>query len=81
MNLEIVTNDMVLNNKFKDKETAIKEIKSSIQILMSLKKDANFVRLSAERNIFQKMELAPDYYFEQLFYENNDGLSQKEKQF
>ena len=46
---------------------------------MQLKKDGNFVRLSAARNIFQKMELAQGYYFEQLFYENNDVFDQKEK--
>lgn len=77
--MDIVTNDMVIHNKFEDKETAIKQIRSSIQILMQLKKDGNFVRLSAARNIFQKMELAQGYYFEQLFYETNDVFDQKEK--
>lgn len=77
--MEIVTNDIVVQSQFQDKYTAIQEIKKSIKILQELRKNTNFEGLFAERNIFRQWELAPNYYFEQLFSENNELLSRDEK--
>lgn len=77
--MEIVTNDLILRSQFKDKYTAIQEIKKSIQILQILRKDTNFGSVFAERNIFRQWEIAPGYSFEQLFNESNELLSRDEK--
>ncbi len=77
--MEIVTNDLILRSQFKDKYTAIQEIKKSIQILQILRKDTNFGGVFAERNIFRQWEIAPGYSFEQLFNESNELLSRDEK--
>lgn len=70
---------MISYYQFDDKYKAIAQIRESIKILMRLKKETEFVRLSSSRNIFRNMELAPGYYFEQLFYEKNELLNQVEK--
>lgn len=77
--MEIIMNDMVVNSQFQDKYVAINGVKESIQVLLQLKKDTNFNRLSSEKNIYKGMKLAPNYYFEQLFSESNDLFSQKQK--
>ncbi|MDE7210132.1 MAG: hypothetical protein K2O03_01650, partial [Lachnospiraceae bacterium] len=77
--MEIVTNDMMIHDWFGDKYAAIQGIKDSIQVLLELRKNTRFVRLSAARNVFRELEIAPGYYFEQLFSEDNNLLSQKEK--
>ena len=64
--MKIVTNDMMVQDQFRDKYIAIQEIRKSIRVLLELKKHADFEKLFAERNIFRQWELAPDYYFEQL---------------
>ncbi|MCI9664182.1 MAG: hypothetical protein HFI46_09960 [Lachnospiraceae bacterium] len=77
--MKIVTNDMMVQDQFRDKYIAIQEIRKSIRVLLELKKHADFEKLFAERNIFRQWELAPDYYFEQLFSEDNALLSRNEK--
>lgn len=75
----IVTNDMVLGSKFKDKYEAIAAIKESLRLLVQIRDKTNFAKLLSSRNIYRGMELAEGYYFEQLFSENNELFSQKEK--
>ena len=77
--MKIIANDMITNSQFSDKYAAIDGVKESIRVLLQLKKDTLFNRLSSGKNVFRGMELAPDYYFEQLFSEDNDLISQKEK--
>ncbi len=78
--MEIVTNDMIVYYQFRDKYEAIAQIKESIRILMRLKKETEFVRLSSASNVLRDMELSPGYHFGQLLNEANDLISANEKQ-
>ena len=47
--LKIVTNDMMVQDQFRDKYIAIQEIRKSIRVLLELKKHADFEKLFAGR--------------------------------
>ena len=77
--MEIVTNDMIPDGKFKNKYEAIKSIRECLKMLTEIRNKTSFVKLSASANVFRGMELAEGYYFEQLFNENIELLPQKDK--
>lgn len=76
--MEIIFNDIAMHYQFKDKYDAIKKIKTGIETLLYLRKqDATFKICSQEK--ITGLEIAPGYYFPQIFSENNKFLNQNYK--
>lgn len=69
----VVLNDISWRCQCKDKYAAIDSIKRGVDILMALRKlDSSFKLYSKEK--ITGLEIAPGYYFNQLFSEKNDVL-------
>lgn len=76
--MEIILNDIAWKHKCSDKYTAIKNIKVAVEILAKLRRHDKSFKLFAKETI-SGSELAPEYYFGQLFSENEEILPQKYK--
>lgn len=76
--MEIILNDIVWRHKCSDKYVAIENIKVAIEILAELRKKDKSFKLYAKEKI-SGSELAPGYYFGQLFSEGEDVLPRKYK--
>lgn len=79
--MEVVANDLVVWGRFQDRYSAIMEIKKCIEILKILVKNTNFQKLSSEKRIFKNWEIAPNYFIEQLFNDQNGLINKDEKLF
>lgn len=76
--MEIVLNDIAWKYQCSDKYIVITNVKAGMDILMDLRKqDPSFKLYSAEK--ISGSEIAPDYFFGQLFSENEDILPRKYK--
>ena len=51
--MKIVTNDMMVQDQFRDKYIAIQEIRKSIRVLLELKKHADFEKDSAREPVWE----------------------------
>ena len=51
--MEIVTNDMIPDGKFKNKYEAIKSIRECLKMLTEIRNKTSFVKLSASANVFR----------------------------
>lgn len=76
----VVTNDLIVDDRFLNKYDAIMAIRNGISILKKLSEVTDFSRLYSSRNVFRGLELAPGYCMEQVFSENNENLPYIEKQ-
>ena len=76
--MDIVFNDISVQYPFRDKYDAVEKIKESIKILASLRKQDSSFKLSSQEKI-TGTEIAPGYYFEQLFSEKEGLLSHNYK--
>ena len=76
--MDIVFNDISVQYPFRDKYDAVEKIKESIKILASLRKQDSSFKLSSQEKI-TGTEIAPGYYFEQLFSEKEGLLSHNGK--
>lgn len=79
--MEIVANDLVVWSQFRDRYSAVQEIKKCIEILKNLKKYTNFQKLSSEKGVFENWEIAPNYFMKQLFNDQSGLLNKNEKLF
>lgn len=71
--IEIILNDIAWKHKCSDKYLAIENVKNGIDILMELRKqDPSFKLYSTEK--VTGSELAPEYYFGQMFSEKEEVL-------
>lgn len=76
--MEIIFNDIAMHHQFKNKYDAIEKMKIGIETLLYLRKqDATFKICSQEK--ITGLEIAPGYYFSQIFSENNAVLNQNHK--
>ncbi|RKI89779.1 hypothetical protein D7V94_16475 [Parablautia intestinalis] len=72
--MEIIFNDIATHYQFKDKYDAIEKMKIGIEALLYLRKrDASFKICSGEK--LTGLEIAPGYYFPQIFNESNHVLN------
>lgn len=72
--MEIIFNDIAIHYQFKDRYDAIEKIKIGIEALLYLRKqDASFKICSGEK--LTGLEIAPGYYFPQIFNESNQVLN------
>lgn len=79
--MEIVANDLVVQSRFKDRYSAVCEIRKCIEILKTLKQKTNFQKLSSESRFFENWEIAPNYFMKQLFNDKSGLLNRDEKLF
>lgn len=76
--MEIIFNDIAMNYQFRDRYDAVEKIKTGVEALLYLRKqDASFKICSQEK--ITGLEIAPGYYFPQIFNENNNILNQNYK--
>lgn len=76
--MEMIFNDISMRYQFQDKYDAIEKIKRGIEALLYFRKqDVSFKLCSGEK--ITGSEIAPGYYFPQIFNESNHILNQKYK--
>lgn len=76
--MEIIFNDIAMRYQFEDKYDAIEKIKLGIETLLYLRKQDTTFKLSSQEKI-TGLEIAPGYYFAQIFSENAYILNQNYK--
>ena len=76
--MEIIFNDIAMHYQFKDKYDAIEKMKIGIETLLYLRKQDTTFKICSQGKI-TGLEIAPGYYFPQIFSENNSFLSQNYK--
>ena len=76
--MEIIFNDIAIHYQFKDRHDVIEKMKIGIEALLYLRKhDASFKICSGEK--LTGLEIAPGYYFPQIFNESHHALNQNYK--
>lgn len=76
--MEIIFNDIALHYQFNNKYDAIEKMKTGIETLLYLRKqDSSFKICSREK--ITGLEIAPEYYFSQIFNESNEVLNSNYK--
>lgn len=76
--MELILNDLVWNYQCKDKYMAIERIKAGVIVLAELRKQNSAFKLCSSEKVSGN-EIAPNYYFGQLFHEREDILPQNYK--
>lgn len=76
--MEIIFNDIAMHYQFNDKYDAIEKMKIGIETLLYLRKQDTTFKICSQGKI-TGLEIAPGYYFPQIFSENNSFLSQNYK--
>lgn len=72
--MEIVFNDIAMHYQFKDRYDAIEKMKIGIEALLYLRKQDTSFKICSEEKI-TGLEIAPGYYFPQIFNESNHMLN------
>ena len=76
--MEIIFNDIAMHYQFKDKYDALEKMKIGIETLVYLRKQNTTFKICSQGKI-TGLEIAPGYYFPQLFSEDNKSLNQNHK--
>ncbi len=76
--MEIIFNDIAMHYQFKDKYDAIEKMKIGIETLLYLRKQDSTFKICSQGKITGS-EIAPGYYFPQIFSENNNSLNHNHK--
>lgn len=76
--MEIIFNDIAMHYRFKDKYDAIEKMKIGIETLLYLRKQNTTLKICSQEKI-TGLEIAPGYYFSQIFSESNTVLNQNYK--
>lgn len=76
--MDIIFNDIAVQYPFRDKYDAIEKIKEGIKIVASLRRQDTSFKISSQEKI-TGTEIAPGYFFGQLFSEKDSLLSHDHK--
>lgn len=76
--MDIIFNDIAMKYQFKDKYEAMEKIKTGVEAIIYFRRQDTSFKISSQEKI-TGLEIAPGYYFSQLFSEKNEILSQNYK--
>lgn len=72
--MEIIFNDIAMHYQFKDKYCALEKMITGIETLLYLRKQDSSFKICSSKKI-TGLEIAPGYYFPQIFNESNQVLN------